>query len=82
MIEGDMTGTEGHRHPREDTRPMGVVLTIRDIHDTVTSIDAKMDDNYGKLNDEITKLKVQLSAHAVVIGILTAGIITLIGKAF
>lgn len=81
MIGEDVV-TGNNPHDRGDTRPVGVVLTIRDIHDTVTSIDQKMDDNYGKMNEELTKIKVQLAAHAVIIGIVTAGIITIVGKVF
>lgn len=64
----------------EHTRPIGVVVTIKEIYDTVQSIDAKMDSDLRLLREEISKLKAQLAAQWVVHGILVAAIIFLTQK--
>lgn len=56
-----------------ETKPVGIVVTIKEIHDTVLRIDTS-------LNSEITKLKIRLAAHEVIIGITTLVIIFLVQK--
>lgn len=64
----------------DSTRPIGVVVTIKEIYDTVQSIDNKMDSDLRMLREEISKLKAQLAAQWVVHGILIATIIFLTQK--
>lgn len=70
--------------PENDTqtRAIGVVVTIKEIYDTVISIDDKMDTDLRLLRDEIAKLKAQLAAQWVVHGILVAAIIFLVQRGF
>ena len=55
----------------QNARPIGVVVTIKEIHATVERID-------DKLNDELTKIKMQLAAQWVVHGIMVAVIVALV----
>lgn len=55
----------------ETEKPAGVFVTLKEIHATVERID-------DKLNDELTKIKMQLAAQWVVHGIMIAVIIALI----
>lgn len=57
----------------EDSKPMGVVVTLKEIHDAVVRIE-------NSLTGEITKLKVRLAAHEVIIGMMTVVIIFLAQK--
>lgn len=54
-------------------REIGVVVTIKEIHDTVLRID-------DTLTSEISKLKARIAAHEVVIGMMTLVIVYLIQK--
>lgn len=63
-----------------ETKPLGVLFTIRDIHDLVQKIDSKMDDKYDKLNEEITKIKVQVAGMAVITGLVTVAVASILGK--
>lgn len=56
-----------------DTKPQGVVITLREIHDAVTRIE-------NALTGEITKLKIRIAAHEVIIGMMTIVIIFLAQK--
>lgn len=48
----------------EDERPMGVVVTLKEIHEAVGRIE-------NTLTGEITKLKIRIAAHEVIIGMMT-----------
>lgn len=56
-----------------DTRPQGVVITIKEIHEAVGRIE-------NVLTGEITKLKIRIAAHEVIIGMMTVVIIYLAQK--
>lgn len=62
------------------TPPIGVVVTIEEIYDTVVSIDDKRAADLRLLREEIAKLKAQLAAQWVVHGILVAAIIFLVQR--
>jgi hypothetical protein len=56
-----------------DTSPVGVVVTIKEIHEAVGRIE-------GALTGEITKLKIRIAAHEVIIGMMTIVIVFLAQK--
>lgn len=62
------------------TKPIGVFVTLREIHGTVLSIDEKLDTEIAKLKEEIGKIRAQLAAQWVVHGILITTIAFLIQK--
>lgn len=76
MSQEDDLMTEENTH----TKPIGVFVTLREIHQTVMKIDDKLDDEVGKLKSEIWGIKAQLAAQWVVHGILIATIVYLIQK--
>lgn len=59
--------------PDNENKPIGIVVTLKEIHDTVVRIE-------GSLTSEITKLKIRIAAHEVVIGIMTLVIVFLVQK--
>jgi hypothetical protein len=63
-----------------DTRPVGFFVTLREIHDTVKSIDDKLDTEVSKLKEENSKIRAQLAAQWVVHGILVTTIVFLIQR--
>lgn len=74
--EDDMMTEHNDAH----AKPVGVFVTLREIHGTVISIDEKLDTEIGKLKDEIAKIRAQLAAQWVVHGILITTIVVLIQK--
>ena len=64
-----------------ETKTVGVIVTLKEIYDTVNRIDDKLDREISGIKDEISKLKAQLAAQWVVHGILLSAIIFLIQKA-
>lgn len=58
----------------------GVFITLREIHDAVTALNDKLDTRLDKANEEISKIKTQIAALAVVNGILITTIAFLIQK--
>lgn len=63
-----------------ESKPVGVIVTLKEIYDTVNRIDDKLDREIIGIKDEISKLKSQLAAQWVVHGILVSAIIFLIQK--
>ena len=63
-----------------ESKPIGVIVTLKEIYDTVNRIDDKLDREISGIKDEISKLKAQLAAQWVVHGILVSAIIFLIQK--
>lgn len=53
-----------------DDRPLGIFVTVKEIHEAVGRIEST-------LTSEITKLKIRIAAHEVVIGMMTVVIIFL-----
>lgn len=62
------------------TNRTGVFITLREIHDAVTALNDKLDTRLDKANEEISKIKTQIAALAVVNGILITTIAFLIQK--
>lgn len=58
---------------KEETKPIGVVVTLREIHEAVGRIE-------DTLTGEITKLKIRIAAHEVIIGMMTVTIVFLVQK--
>lgn len=61
-------------------KPPGIFVTLREIHATVLAIDDKIDTEIGKLKEEISKIKAQLAAQWVIMGILITTIAFLVQK--
>jgi hypothetical protein len=72
--EDDMTESSGH------LKPPGIFITLREIHTMVGNIDEKLDKEISTLKEEISKIKAQLAAQWVVMGILITTIAFLIQK--
>jgi len=66
--------------PPDGTQPIGVLITLKDIHNIVTEIDKKLDSEIRTLRDELAKLKAQLAAQWVVHGIMLSAIVFLLQK--
>lgn len=62
------------------TRPIGVLVTIREIHGTVLKIDEKLDQEVSKLKEEIATVRAQLAALWVIHGIVVTTIVFLLQK--
>lgn len=74
--EDFMTDTGDRQH----TKPIGVFVTLKEIHTTVLAIADKLDDEVGKLKSEISTIKAQLAAQWVIQGIQVTVIIYLVQK--
>lgn len=58
---------------KPQTRETGVMVTLRDIYNSVKEID-------NKLDDELGKLKTQVAAQWVIHGIMVAAIVSLVTR--
>ena len=59
---------------------IGVIVTLKEIYDTVNRIDDKLDREISGIKEEISGLKAQLAAQWVVHGILISAMVFLIQK--
>lgn len=73
--EDEMT-ENGNTH----SKPPGIFVTLREIHSAVLAIDDKLDTEIGKLREEISKIKTQLAAQWVIVGIVITTIAFLVQK--
>jgi len=55
-----------------ETKPQGVLITLREIHTAVLSIDDKIDREVRALELRISALEAKIAAYGVVIGIMSA----------